>query len=497
MSFLTPRNSAQISSRGNQVLSKSPRHSRYEQVRPKSPVIANVHLRPQGKATPGIDVGKTEAFLHLKSRLLDLFFYPTGWIDYPGYQSSYPTISSQKRMPRDIITTVAATADKVRAALWDFTRQIEAAGIKPALLTEFILSPSFEDEFQAVQNRIGLQSRRLFALPLSIWQAQCLIAARRFPEGEIFLDAILSEYEHTTSAGEAEHLENIFPVLVLMGKAYLAQQKYYMLERTLQFVLQNMDGLGDESDKKKFHRNLSLRKMLYIGRTYQIKAINGMVPPFDRSYTVEDKAYESDTTLANDLTSSEANAEIDNSLWALSMYDTLRYHYNLDFTRSTVPLRDVLRKMQSVAQSMLTEALGKSPSGDGERFEADCRAVRSISYRMLESYRNTGMDEEAAQWEEFLQNARAMPRADSERLAPGSSLAVSPYFDYAIQVMGPLFQRFLGEWPPIGLPVASDTVAIDLVDGNCQDPYRTRQTAHASRFDRSQVPSSHIELSFL
>ncbi|MCJ1243600.1 hypothetical protein MMC30_000797 [Trapelia coarctata] len=425
--FITPRNS-QILNTEKQVLSESHKYSRQEQLQTNFLVIPNV---------TDIDIGKTQAFLHLKSRLVDQFFYPT--------------IPLQNKRPR-ISLSHAEFAVEVVTALRNFAKQCEAGGIKPALLAEYILSPSFGHEIQTLEKDIGFQSRRVFALPLRTWQAQCLIAAHRFSEGEVFLDAILSEYEHTSILGREGHLKDTFPVLMSVGKAYLAQQKYYTLEKVLQSALRTTNDLGDPCKKDTLREKLSLRKMLYIGRMYRIRA----VIPFDRSYTAQSKAYGLDTMLAKDLTSAKGNAEIGNSLWALSILDTLRYRYSRDLPQSIAPLTEVLSEMRYVAQPSLTEAPGKKntgSTGDDKRFQADFNALCSISFRMLESYRAVGMGEEAMQWEQLLQNVCAIPRASSDSPATGNSLASFTNFEYAIEVLGPLFRRFLGEWPSIELPV--------------------------------------------
>lgn len=326
-----------------------------------------------------------------------------------------------------------------------------------AELAKFCLSPSFVEEVPVIRDNWYSVDRRLFAIPLQIWQAQCLIAARRFSEGEGLLDLVLQEYEHIGFPSEAARLIKITPLVMLLAKAYLAQQKFYTLEQMLQSVIRNMDEQGVKHAGDLLEDRLSLRKMLCVCRTYRAQMLNDTVDPLDKPFASLENAYELDFTLAKDLMLAENKNVVSYqiSLWALSMLDVFRYRYDRGPYLENMNLGGILREMRSVALSSPLPAL-MDRVFSARDYRARTRRSTEFSHicqifsRMLDSYRRVGALDEIVDWEVFLQTHNLV------YTQPDATLENLSETDYAMRIMRPSFTQFLEEWPPIELPDISE-----------------------------------------
>jgi len=334
---------------------------------------------------------------------------------------------------------------------------LEKTGSTPtpiAELAKFCLSPSFVQEMPVIRDFWYSVDRRLFAMPLQIWQAQCLIAARRFSEGEVLLDMVLLEYEQIGFTSGAARLKKISPLIMLFAKAYLAQQKFYTLEEMLQSAIRSMGELDDIYAGELAGENLSLWRMLYVCRYFQLKALNNSAEPRNGLFTSWKDFYKSDATLAKNWVGFEdENSEHNNLLWALGILDVLRYVSDCRLPLYLVRLESVLRCMRDVALSRPIAALIDRAVSAGDRRtseDADVSQMCSIFSRMLDSYRDVGTLDEIVNWESFLQSHNLI------YTPPDATLENLSEFDYAIRVMGPSFKRFLEGWPSIELPDISE-----------------------------------------
>lgn len=335
---------------------------------------------------------------------------------------------------------------------------LEETGSTPtsiAELAKFCLSPSFVQEVPVIQNNWYSVDRRLFAMPLQIWQAQCLIAARRFSEGEVLLDVVLQKYEHIGFPSEAARLQKISPLIMLLAKAYLAQQKFYTLEQMLQSVIRNMDEQGDEHAGDLLEDRVSLRKMLCVCRTYRAQLLNDTVDPLDEPFASLENTYELDSTLAKDLmlVDNEHGASYKILLWAISMLDVIRYRYDRGPYLENMNLGGILREMRSVALSRSLAALtDRALSARDVRTHSftEFSHICQIFSRMLDSYRRVGALDEIVDWEDFFQTY------DLVYTQPDATLENLSETDYAMRIMRPSFTYFLEEWPPIELPDISE-----------------------------------------
>ena len=126
---------------------------------------------------------------------------------------------------------------------------------------------------------------------------------------------------------------------------------------------------------------------------------------------------------------------IDNSLWTICVLDILRARQERKTRLQLEDFRTLLESMRAVAPLALAETLGivDDTRGDWSVPEIVC----AILARMLNSYRRAGQRKEAREWERFLES-HSIPVQNS-----ANSLARTSDIDYAVQVMRPLFKRFL------------------------------------------------------
>lgn len=428
VTFITP---------GNSETNSQQRSSREILARTSSAVQDSLSPPLSSQAAHGL--GKDElAVLNLKRTIIEAYearFDDDEWIEIHGGKVSTALKNLRLFYFKKACSTPASLAE----------------------LAKFCLSQSFVQEVPVIRKNWYSVDRRLFATPVQIWQAQCLIAARRFSEGDVLLDMVLQEYEHIGFPSEAARLKKVAPLTMLLAKASLAQRKFYTLEQMLQSVIRNMDEQGDEHARDLLEDRLSLRKMLCVCQTYRAQVLNDTVDPLDKPFVSLENTYELDSTLVKDLMLVEIRNGVSyqTSLWALSMLDVLRYRYDRGAYLEIMNLGVILRKMRSVACSGPLAALTDRVLSAGDdrtqtRRSTEFRYICKIFSRMLDSYRRVGTLDKIGDWEFFLRTR------DLVYTQPHATLENLSETDYAIRIMGPSFTHFLEEWPPIELPNISE-----------------------------------------
>ncbi|MCJ1243601.1 hypothetical protein MMC30_000798 [Trapelia coarctata] len=431
LTWKTPRTS-QISNSENQLPPKSPSSSTPEQTWAEPLIPTHMSSALQSQAVPDVDISKTEAFWNLKARLLEILH------------------SQRTLLVGHDVSSSDALGDILLKALGDFATRLRATGTTPASVADFALSASFAEETRVVQKDIkqGLQKAfeaqvlRVIYLPVLTWQAQCLVAAHRSADGEALLGKVLNEYEHLSGIPRARHLKRIHPVIMLMGKAYLAQENLYTLERVIQSELRVLSNLGDLHVGDLFEESLSFKKLLFIGRTWQTRTVTGSVKFSNPHYSTCQAVYAWEhATLAQELPRSAHMVE--SELWMLGILDVLRYRYEREMDHER--LKGILTNMKEVFESRLTQTLLRKDISSAWTQE-DRSMVHSIFQRMLLSHYNLRLPRMTTKWDRFLEEFFPPDQAPS---GPSES---SSDFEYTMSVMGHLFRRFLGEWPSIDLP---------------------------------------------
>ena len=341
--------------------------------------------------------------------------------------------------------------------LGDFAIGLGETGTSPASIANFALSATFLEELGSIQRAIEhvpqkdfeAQGLRWFFLPIFTWQAQCLLAAHRFPEGEALLGKVLSEYAQFSSVRKARDLKKTHPVIMLIGKAYLAQEKFHTLEKVIQSELQALLVLGDLHVEDLFEESLSFKKLLFIGRTYQLGAVTGTTQFYNLHYSTCQKTYAREhAVLADELARSVDTLQ--SELWIIGILDILRFRYEREMNHERLEV--TLQNMEQIYEWRLAHtplAVDINTAWTAE----DRHMVHAVFQRMVHSYRTLGRHREPTKWDRFRDVFLPPDQAPTDPPQESAS-----DFEYAMAAMGHLFRRFLGEWPAVELPLLTPAV---------------------------------------
>ena len=331
-----------------------------------------------------------------------------------------------------------AAGKAVSAALDLFTKSyLEVRGSYPAslrALAQFCVSPSLVQEVPFIRDKWESVDLCLFMTPLRIWQVQCLIAARFFPEA----DAILYNVTiHCTHAGEKRDLEMLCSIGTLAGKLWLSQRRFKALEEFIQQELKKKNGLCIGS------LSLQLQLMLFISRIYRLQAV-------PRSYRIVKLPPDFEADVSEDLsllTSLTKQSAVDR-FWTMGVFKVLETQYFNKLPLSATVYPQCPERLRGIAKEFVQKhksALQCSGSQVAVRnIQAVLNDMTTSIHGIVRACNRAGMFEERTAWLNFLDEHSL--RAPTANFVDESTMTD---FVQIMDIVAPTIQSLLGEWPPI------------------------------------------------
>ena len=343
-----------------------------------------------------------------------------------------------------------AAMDCVSNVFQDFTKAcLDMAGtdlFNELFSNQFALVVILKEIARCIDWRGGVwHCKNRAYLPVLHFRAQCAIASGSYTQAEIVIDRALTEHEHFYRARRHIYLRRATLSILLLGKAYLAQKKFFMLERLLRVCLSDMNCIQG-MDKE----ILTLHKLLFLVRTVVLSADDNACPLDNQEYQSMAVSLVSrllDNRLEND------NREVEIS-WAMALMEFLRSHYGR-CDHEGWELVFLLEQMQPVVKEAITSG---RITQKGLR---QCLIDHAVD-GLLESYASLHMESEEREWQRM---SRAWELSELERPCDWTNRSETEYksMGYGMHLMGPLFTELLGEWPSIALPIVP--MGDDLVLG--------------------------------
>ena len=335
-----------------------------------------------------------------------------------------------------------ATIESISNVFQDFTKAcLNTAGT--ALLNGFLsnyldLPSMFQEIRRDMRRSTAWRYPNRVYLPVLHCQAQFAIASGSYGQAEVVIDRLLAEHESFYGADRQQFLQRAIPTILLLGKAYLAQKKFYLLERLHRTWLSDVDCI-QEIDKEV----LAMHKLLFLVCTLVLAPDHNPCPLGKQDY--QSMTFSSIPRLLDILVKND-NQE-NEILWAIGLVERLRYHYACWYPEKgkLVPL---LERMQPLLKKAVPRMI---LAGEGK---APCLINHAVD-GLLESYELLGMHTEKLEWQRFVSCAWGLNTLVISCDMTTQRQTEQTEIDYTTHLMGPLFTEFLGQWPPIALPSIS------------------------------------------